>query len=688
MKTKLTLIKRAALLVSLSTFTTFYVAQPSTALAQGTAFTYQGQLQNNGSPASGTYNLTFTLFNTNTSGVAIAGPVTNTAVNVTNGLFTTMVNFGNAFAGASNWLEIGVSTNGANAFITLLPRQQVTPTPYAITAENVVGLTVQENTNGSPNVIGGSSVNYVSNSVYGATIAGGGTANYSNSVTADFGTVGGGGANTASGWASTVGGGFGNTASSPDGSATVGGGYYNTASGNSATVGGGDFNTASGYYATEGGGYDNTIYGNAPYSMIGGGLYNQIYGDTNDYGTSVIVGGYVGTINSNSWNSFIGGGGGNTIGNSIGTTSDHSVIVGGNGNLATGSGVFIGGGGYDGTTYSGNQAIGNASAIVGGLGNIIASGGLYAFIGGGLSNTVSGYAATVSGGFDNTANNNYSTASGGSANTASGADATVPGGSANTAAGIDSFAAGSGAQALHNSCFVWSDGTSFFSSTAADQFLIRAMGGVGINTGSPGAALEVQTTNANGNEIRFGYYTGGAGNLIAGPSYVGIATGDLVTRLAIRQSTGNVGIGTLLPDALLSVNGTADKPGGGSWTTFSDGRLKDIGANFTHGLEALNGIQPVHYHYKTANPLNLPSQPEFVGVVAQQVQQAVPEAVQRSENGYLTVNNDPIIWTMVNAIKELNQKRETEAKEKDAEIQELKQRLEALEKIVLAQKSN
>jgi hypothetical protein len=37
--------------------------QLSTAFAQGTAFTYQGQLQNNGSPASGTYNLTFTLFN-------------------------------------------------------------------------------------------------------------------------------------------------------------------------------------------------------------------------------------------------------------------------------------------------------------------------------------------------------------------------------------------------------------------------------------------------------------------------------------------------------------------------------------------------------------------------------------------------------------------------------------------------
>ena len=50
------------------------------AVGQGTAFTYQGQLQNNGIPASGTYNLSFTLFNTDTSGGPVAGPVTNNTV--------------------------------------------------------------------------------------------------------------------------------------------------------------------------------------------------------------------------------------------------------------------------------------------------------------------------------------------------------------------------------------------------------------------------------------------------------------------------------------------------------------------------------------------------------------------------------------------------------------------------------
>ena len=82
-------------------------------IAQGTAFTYQGRLNSGGAPASGSYDLTFSLFSTNASGVAIAGPVTNSATAVTNGLFTTTIDFGaGVFTGTSNWLEIAVRTNG------------------------------------------------------------------------------------------------------------------------------------------------------------------------------------------------------------------------------------------------------------------------------------------------------------------------------------------------------------------------------------------------------------------------------------------------------------------------------------------------------------------------------------------------------------------------------------------------
>ena len=105
--------------------------------AQGTAFTYEGRLTGGGTTANGSYDLTFTLFATNTNGVPIAGPVTNSATAVSNGSFIATVDFGSGvFTGGSNWLEIAVRTNGAGSFTTLTPRQQVTPTPYAIFSEN------------------------------------------------------------------------------------------------------------------------------------------------------------------------------------------------------------------------------------------------------------------------------------------------------------------------------------------------------------------------------------------------------------------------------------------------------------------------------------------------------------------------------------------------------------------------
>ncbi|HEX7570666.1 MAG TPA: hypothetical protein VF492_09190, partial [Verrucomicrobiae bacterium] len=58
----------------------------STAHAQGTAFTYQGRLNNGGSPASGIYDLRFAIYDsTNSRGTLIAGPLTNSATAVSNG---------------------------------------------------------------------------------------------------------------------------------------------------------------------------------------------------------------------------------------------------------------------------------------------------------------------------------------------------------------------------------------------------------------------------------------------------------------------------------------------------------------------------------------------------------------------------------------------------------------------------
>ncbi len=107
------------------------------AFAQGTAFTYEGQLSASGSPANGNYDFTFALFSTNSTNTGQVGStLTNFAVCVTNGLFTVLLDFGSNFPGASRWLAISVRTNGSTNFTALNPLQELTPTPYAIYAPN------------------------------------------------------------------------------------------------------------------------------------------------------------------------------------------------------------------------------------------------------------------------------------------------------------------------------------------------------------------------------------------------------------------------------------------------------------------------------------------------------------------------------------------------------------------------
>jgi len=112
-------------------------------LAQGTVFTYQGMLNDQGARANGTYDLTFTVYDsTNVPGTALAGPITNTAVAVSHGLFSAQLDFGNVFDGNARWLEIGVRTNGGGSFQALTPRQPLSPVPYAMfsgTATNLTG---------------------------------------------------------------------------------------------------------------------------------------------------------------------------------------------------------------------------------------------------------------------------------------------------------------------------------------------------------------------------------------------------------------------------------------------------------------------------------------------------------------------------------------------------------------------
>ncbi len=564
------------------------------AAAQGTAFTYQGRLNDGGSSANGTYDLQFYLRDALTAGNAIGATNTLPTVPVTNGLFTVSLNFSaGIFTGTNYWLEIGVRTNGSVApYSTLSPRQAITPAPYAImanTASNLLGTLATGQLSGAyGNAV---SFNNAGNSFAGngasltgvnaATVGGLGTGNFwqtggNAGTTAGANYVGTTDAQplyldvkgspvlklflngTLSMIGSTVTGtnsvalGYQNTVSQSSYS-IIGGGISNSIVGAvSCSVGSGQFNTNNGNFSTIGGGTGN--YNNGTNSVIGGGYENNVS--------------YQGTT--------VGGGAFNIASGNLAT------VGGGAFNIASGGSATVAGG-------YGNTASNYFSTIGGGEGNI--NGGTNSVIGGGYENIVSYQGTTVGGGAFNNASGSVATVGGGGTNTASGDNATVPGGDHNIASGGYSFAAGHYANANYTGSFVWGDDSvdAAFADTAPNQFLIRATGGVGIGTTTPGAALEVVNNSAYA-RLGGSFTLGGD---FPGPYYYGVY--------------GNSGIGSTLNsanganyagyfDGPVNVNGqvavsSIRSPGAGiNSSTFAFTQLATSGNTAGNGTKIVNSL--------------------------------------------------------------------------------------------------
>jgi trimeric autotransporter adhesin len=226
---------------------------------------------------------------------------------------------------------------------------------------------------------------------------------------------------------------------------------------------------------------------------------------------------------------------------------------------------------------------------------------------------------------------------------------------------------------------------------------------VGIGTTTPVATLDINGNNGTGGLDTYignacGGYGAGIGFGSAGfnsctnysvlgdgaSTYINSPSSNIFFRVANTtlmevDANGNVGIGAK-PDNLLTVNGSADKPGGGSWGTYSDGRLKTLRGNFQSGLNQVLKLHPVRYRYKPDNAMGIRDMDEHIGLVAQDVQRVIPEAVTENSKGYLLVNNDPIIWSMLNAIKE----QQREIRDLKSELRATRQTLQKVKAQVAA----
>jgi hypothetical protein len=263
----------------------------------------------------------------------------------------------------------------------------------------------------------------------------------------------------------------------------IGGGIGNAIAGaNYSAIGSGNGNTITGYGSFIGAGFYNNAAG--PGSVVGGGdsIYEQLTetrtmaAPQNDGNIASGVDSFVGAGDLNHASgagSFLGAGGSayanadaTTVNNQVSGTD--SFLGAGDQNSVAAFNAFLGGGLSNAIYNTGGGNGGGYGFIGGGYKNsiqpFVAGGGEYGVVAGGASNIVYGVAATIGGGSGNRANGEY---------------ATIPGGSQNNANGTASFAAGTGARAIHNGTFVWSDNASAntLQSTGNYQFLARASGG-------------------------------------------------------------------------------------------------------------------------------------------------------------------------------------------------------------------
>ena len=196
-----------------------------------------------------------------------------------------------------------------------------------------------------------------------------------------------------------------------------------------------------------------------------------------------------------------------------------------------------------------------------------------------------------------------------------------------------------------------------FGTTAIERMRITSAGNVGIGTTSPGAKLtvsgtspEVQINNGDTNTLVLGGFSGGRHFIKS------INLGVALTPLTLQASaftfdTGNVGIGTITPNAKLDVNGNTIVTGSltvtSTITELSSLRYKEDIQPISFGLDKVIQMRGVSYIKKD-------TQLKEIGVIAEEVNKILPDLVHKSSDGQVeSVSYSRITAVLIEAIKEL-----------------------------------
>lgn len=258
-----------------------------------------------------------------------------------------------------------------------------------------------------------------------------------------------------------------------------------------------------------------------------------------------------------------------------------------------------------------------------------------------------------------------------------------------------------------------------------ERIRVNSSGYVGIGTTAPRVPFEISANGSGSswsNVAAFTGYAGGSGfsgslvlrsyrdggSSVNRRSAIQSVDQDFIndipsaapTDLILQPDGSKVGIGTTAPAYKLDINGdlrvagqSYTNSGSSMFTVLSDVRYKDVHGPYERGLNELLKIGTIRFNYKKENPTGADPNHEYVGVAAQNVKENIPEAVETREiNGkeFLSVNPTPMIYAMINAIKELYfdstakdrkiQSLEEQNAAQAKELEDVKARLERIEK--------
>ncbi len=203
------------------------------------------------------------------------------------------------------------------------------------------------------------------------------------------------------------------------------------------------------------------------------------------------------------------------------------------------------------------------------------------------------------------------------------------------------------------------------STTHANALTVLKNSRVGIGTSAPTVPLQVQggndATPTTGGYLQLGHQS--TTNLILDDNEILARNNGAAGTLSLNNNGGNVNISAAGTGRVaighgsaaftLDVNGTAGKPGGGSWSVSSDLRLKRNVQGLDGSLAKLLALRGVTFEYNDPAAIGeLPG--ERIGFIAQEVEQVFPDWVGQKDDGmkFLTVRGFEAL--SVEALRELD----------------------------------